>query len=169
MDPCFNATYYATILFTPWLMAAIGRKSLLLFGLIGLGAVSLLLYGTAALDAVLLLRAIQGVFRGCVFVPAAILLFSSLPIGLLALAIPADACGDHRPDRFDVRDRRHADVDRSPCSTACKRPRRYVTAANAGVSESLQHAGSVRTLSSLLPQQSQTLSLSDVMICSRRS
>ncbi|MGZ3574583.1 MAG: hypothetical protein ACXVA3_04780 [Vulcanimicrobiaceae bacterium] len=40
----------------------------------------------------------------------------------------------------------------------------YVTAANAGVSQYLQHAGSVRTLSSLLAQQSQTLSLSDVMM-----
>ncbi|MGZ3521551.1 MAG: MFS transporter [Vulcanimicrobiaceae bacterium] len=88
---CFNAPYYSTILFTPWLMAAFSRRKLLVAGLLGFCLTSLLLYTVTGLSAVLILRAIQGVFLGCVFVPGALLLFGSLPIALLPLAIPAFA------------------------------------------------------------------------------
>jgi DHA2 family multidrug resistance protein len=84
----FNAAYYATILFSPWLYARLGRKPLLLAGLLGFGVTSLMLAATRSLDLVVVLRFIQGAFLGSVFVPAAVLLFTSLPLALLPLAPP---------------------------------------------------------------------------------
>jgi DHA2 family multidrug resistance protein len=84
----FNAAYYATILFSPWLYARLGRKALLLTSLLGFTVTSLLLAATHTLELVIPLRFLQGVFLGSVFVPAAILLFTSLPLSLLPLAPP---------------------------------------------------------------------------------
>jgi DHA2 family multidrug resistance protein len=84
----FNAAYYATILFSPWLYARLGRKPLLLASLLGFSATSLLLAGTHSFEWVVALRFLQGVCLGCVFVPAAVLLFTSLPLALLPLAPP---------------------------------------------------------------------------------
>jgi MFS transporter, DHA2 family, multidrug resistance protein len=84
----FNAAYYATILFSPWLYARFGRKPLLLASLLGFGLTSLLLATTHSLPWVIVLRFLQGVCLGCVFVPAAVLLFTSLPLALLPLAPP---------------------------------------------------------------------------------
>ncbi len=79
----FNATYYSTILFSPWLYARLGRKPLLLAGLLGFGLTSLMLAATRSLELVVALRFLQGAFLGSVFVPAAVLLFTSLPLALL--------------------------------------------------------------------------------------
>jgi DHA2 family multidrug resistance protein len=84
----FNAAYYSTILFSPWLYARFGRKPLLLAGLIGFGVVSLLLAITQPLGWVIFLRFLQGLCLGCVFVPAAVLLFTSLPLNILPFAPP---------------------------------------------------------------------------------
>jgi DHA2 family multidrug resistance protein len=84
----FNAAYYATILFSPWLYARVGRKPLLVGSLLGFGITSLLLAATHSLALVIALRFLQGVCLGCVFVPAAVLLFTSLPLALLPLAPP---------------------------------------------------------------------------------
>jgi len=84
----FNAAYYATILFSPWLYARLGRKPLLLAGLLGFGVTSLMLAATRSLELAVALRFLQGAFLGSVFVPAAVLLFTSLPLVLLPLAPP---------------------------------------------------------------------------------
>ncbi|HKE36935.1 MAG TPA: MFS transporter [Candidatus Baltobacteraceae bacterium] len=84
----FNAAYYSTILFSPWLYARFARKPLLLFGLLGFAAVSLLLIVTQPLEWVIALRFLQGMCLGCVFVPAAAMLFTSLPLRLLPFAPP---------------------------------------------------------------------------------
>jgi DHA2 family multidrug resistance protein len=84
----FNAPYYSTILFSPWLYARFTRKPLLLFGLLGFTAVSLLLAVAQPLETVVVLRFLQGLCLGCLFVPAAALLFSILPLRLLPLAPP---------------------------------------------------------------------------------
>ncbi|MGZ3518612.1 MAG: MFS transporter [Vulcanimicrobiaceae bacterium] len=82
----FNATYYATILFSPWLYARFGRKPLLLGGLVGFGVTSLFLANVSSLQWVVLLRVLQGACLGCVFVPAAALLFTSFPLAFLPFA-----------------------------------------------------------------------------------
>jgi DHA2 family multidrug resistance protein len=84
----FNAAYYSAILFSPWLYARFSRKPLLLSGLVGFAATSWLLTATQPLDFVVILRLIQGFCLGCVFVPAAVLLFTSLPLRLLPFAPP---------------------------------------------------------------------------------
>ncbi|MDB5093618.1 MAG: drug resistance transporter, drug:H+ antiporter-2 family protein, partial [Candidatus Eremiobacteraeota bacterium] len=84
----FNAAYYSTILFSPWLYARFGRKPLLLAGLLGFGLTSLMLAATRSLELVVVFRFFQGAFLGSVFVPAAVLLFTSLPLALLPLAPP---------------------------------------------------------------------------------
>jgi MFS transporter, DHA2 family, multidrug resistance protein len=84
----FNAAYYSTILFSPWVYARIGRKPLLLTGLIGYSAISLALLLAHSLSVEIVLRFLQGVMLGCVFVPAASLLFTSLPLALLPFAPP---------------------------------------------------------------------------------
>jgi MFS transporter, DHA2 family, multidrug resistance protein len=84
----FNAAYYSTILFSPWLYARLGRKPLLLASLLGFAVTSLLLAATHSLQLAIALRFLQGVCLGCVFVPAAALLFTSLPLALLPLAPP---------------------------------------------------------------------------------
>ncbi len=87
----FNGPYYATILFTPWLYARFGRKPLLLFAIGAFVATSLALSLADTFGLVAILRMLQGIALGCVFVPAAILLFSSLPLDAMVLAIPAFA------------------------------------------------------------------------------
>ncbi len=87
----FNAPYYATILMSPWLYARFGRKPLLLTGLIGYAICSLLLAMTGAYETTIVLRFLEGLFLGCVFVPVVILLFTSLPLGAMRLAVPAFA------------------------------------------------------------------------------
>lgn len=85
----FNAAYYSTILFSPWLYARFSRKPLLLSGLLGFAASSLLLVVVGQpLGLVVLLRLLQGMCLGCIFVPAAVLLFTSLPLKLLPFAPP---------------------------------------------------------------------------------
>ncbi len=84
----FNSAYYSTILFSPWLYARFGRKPLLLTGLLGFTAMSLLLTVARPLELVVALRFFQGMCLGCIFVPAAALLFTSLPLRLLPLAPP---------------------------------------------------------------------------------
>jgi DHA2 family multidrug resistance protein len=84
----FNAAYYSTILFSPWLYARVGRKPLLLTGLVGYGLTSLALLLAHAFSLEIGLRFVQGMMLGCVFVPAAILLFTSLPVRLLSFAPP---------------------------------------------------------------------------------
>ncbi|HEY1428853.1 MAG TPA: MFS transporter, partial [Candidatus Tumulicola sp.] len=84
----FNAAYYSTIILSPWLYARFTRKPLLLFGLIGFAVVSCLLAFTQQLSFVIGLRFLQGSLLGCVFVPAATLLFTSLPLRLLPFAPP---------------------------------------------------------------------------------
>ena len=82
----FNAAYYSTILFSPWLYARFSRKPLLIAGLLGFGITSMLLTLTQPLEWVVLLRFLQGACLGCVFVPAGVLLFTSLPLKLLPFA-----------------------------------------------------------------------------------
>lgn len=84
----FNAAYYSTILFSPWLYARLGRKPLLLAALLGFGVISLALAATQPLGWVVALRFLQGICLGAVFVPAAVLLFTSLPLSLLPFAPP---------------------------------------------------------------------------------
>ncbi len=87
----FNTPYYATILLSPWLYARFGRKPLLLVGLLGYAACSLALALSSAYHVIVALRFFEGLFLGCVFVPVAILLFTSLPLAAMRLAIPAFA------------------------------------------------------------------------------
>ena len=87
----FNTPYYATILLSPWLYARFGRKPLLLTGLAGYAVISTLLVFAGSYDATVALRFFQGVFLGIVFVPVVILLFTSLPLAGLKLAIPGFA------------------------------------------------------------------------------
>lgn len=87
----FNAPYYATILLSPWLYARFGRKHLLLAGLLGYAVFSALLVVTSSYELTVALRFCQGLFLGCVFVPVVILLFTSLPLAGLRLAIPSFA------------------------------------------------------------------------------
>jgi MFS transporter, DHA2 family, multidrug resistance protein len=82
----FNGAYYSTILFSPWLYARFARKPVLLSGLLGLAATSLLLTFAQPLALVVALRFFQGISLGCLFVPAATLLFTSLPLRLLPVA-----------------------------------------------------------------------------------
>jgi len=84
----FNAAYYAMILFSPWMMARVGRKRLMLGALVGFVAVSALLAVTTDYHAFVLLRFAQGLFLGCVYVPAALLFFTSLPTVALRYAPP---------------------------------------------------------------------------------
>lgn len=84
----FNAAYYSTIVFSPWLYARIGQKMLLRAGLLGFAATSLMLTAAQPLGAVILLRFVQGIALGCVFVPASVLFFTSLPLKLLPFAPP---------------------------------------------------------------------------------
>jgi len=58
----FNAAYYAMILFSPWMMARVGRKRLMLGALVGFVAVSALLAVTTDYHAFVLLRFAQGLF-----------------------------------------------------------------------------------------------------------
>jgi DHA2 family multidrug resistance protein len=85
----FNAAYYAFILFSPWLMARVGHRRLMIVAMLGFSATSLLLAVTTDLAAFLILRFVQGAFLGCVFVPAALLLFLSLHPKALKFAPPA--------------------------------------------------------------------------------
>lgn len=82
----FNGAYYSTILFSPWLYARFSRKPVLLCGLLGLAATSILLIFAQPLGLVVLLRFLQGMCLGCLFVPAAALLFTSLPLRVLPIA-----------------------------------------------------------------------------------
>lgn len=84
----FNAPYYATILLSPWLYARFGRKPLLLTGLLGFGICSALLAVIDSYELTVALRFLQGLFLGCVFVPAALLLFTSLPLALTPRVVP---------------------------------------------------------------------------------
>lgn len=84
----FNAAYYSTVLFSPWLYARFSRKPLLLTGLVSFALTSFMLSAAQSLGVVLVLRFIQGVSLGCVFVPAGALLFTSLPLKLLPYAPP---------------------------------------------------------------------------------
>jgi DHA2 family multidrug resistance protein len=87
----FNAMYYATIGLSPWLYVCVGRRRLLLISLTGFALTSLALFTVTSLDLMLLLRAVQGAFAGAIFVPAALLMFLSLPTKLLPIGIPAFA------------------------------------------------------------------------------
>lgn len=87
----FNAPYYATILMSPWLYARFSRKPLLLAGLVGYAVCSLLLSLFGSYEMTVALRFLQGVFLGCVFVPVVILLFTSLPLAAMRLAVPGFA------------------------------------------------------------------------------
>jgi MFS transporter, DHA2 family, multidrug resistance protein len=87
----FNATYYATILLSPWLFVRFGQKRLLLVALAGFAATSLLMVSVTSFHELVALRAIQGAFAGGMFVPAALLMFLSLPPKLLPVGIPAFA------------------------------------------------------------------------------
>lgn len=85
----FNAAYYAFVLLSPWMMARVGRKRLLIAALLGFSTTSLLLAITSDYHLFLVLRFVQGAFIGCVFVPAALLFFTSLPLRALKYAPPA--------------------------------------------------------------------------------
>lgn len=79
----FNAPYFATMLFCPWLYARFGRKPLLLAGLVGFSLASLALAGTQTLACEVALRFLQGLCLGTVYVTAAVLLLTSLPLPVL--------------------------------------------------------------------------------------
>jgi DHA2 family multidrug resistance protein len=87
----YNAMYYASIGLSPWLYVRFGKKRLLLISLAGFAATSLALFSVTSLDVMLVLRAAQGAFAGAIFVPAALLMFMSLPPKLLPFGIPAFA------------------------------------------------------------------------------
>ena len=74
----FNAAYYAFILLSPWMMARVGRKLLMVAALSGFAVISLILTVTTDFGPFVVLRFIQGACLGCIFVPAAVLLFTSL-------------------------------------------------------------------------------------------
>ena len=84
----FNTPYYSTILLSPWLYARFGRKRLLIAGLLGYAAASALLAIVSSYDASVVLRFVQGMFLGCVYVPAALLLFTSVPLSALPRTVP---------------------------------------------------------------------------------
>lgn len=84
----FNAPYYSMILLSPWLYARFSRKRLLVTGLLVFAFASLALCITPSFGWLLVLRLVQGAALGCVFVPAGILLFTSLPLKALALGVP---------------------------------------------------------------------------------
>jgi DHA2 family multidrug resistance protein len=84
----FNATYYAFVLLSPWLMATIGRKLLLVGALTGFTAISLVLAVTSDYTTFVALRALQGACLGSVFVPAVITFFTSLSPAALTYATP---------------------------------------------------------------------------------
>jgi len=84
----FNATYYAFILLSPWLMATLGRKRLLVGALLGFSGLSLVLALTSDYKTYIVLRALQGACLGCVFVPAVITFFTSLSPAAIAFAPP---------------------------------------------------------------------------------
>lgn len=85
----FNAAYYAMILFSPWMMARVGRKRIMLVALVGFGAASIVLSVTSDYAAFVVLRFVQGAFLGCLYVPAALLFFTTLPTNVLRYAPPA--------------------------------------------------------------------------------
>lgn len=85
----FNAAYYASILFSPWMMARVGRKTLIVTALLGYAATSLVLTVTSDFIPFVFLRFVQGACLGCIFVPAAVLLFTSLSPSVLRFAPPA--------------------------------------------------------------------------------
>lgn len=84
----FNATYYAFILLSPWMMARVGRKRLMVGAFAGFSLTSFVLAATSDYHVFVALRTIQGAFLGCIFVPAALLLFTSLPLRALKFAPP---------------------------------------------------------------------------------
>jgi DHA2 family multidrug resistance protein len=84
----FNTAYYAMILMSPWMMARIGRKRLMLGALLGFAGVSAVLAGVSDYHAFVALRFVQGAFLGCIYVPAALLFFTSLPTRFLRYAPP---------------------------------------------------------------------------------
>jgi DHA2 family multidrug resistance protein len=85
----FNAAYYPAILLSPWMMARVGRRRLMLVALVGFSLTSFVLAGTSNYGVFLVLRFVQGGLLGCVFVPAALLLFTSLHRDVLKFAPPA--------------------------------------------------------------------------------
>ncbi len=85
----FNAAYYAFILLSPWMMARVGRKLLMVAALSGFAVISLILTVTTDFGPFVVLRFIQGACLGCIFVPAAVLLFTSLHPKALKFAPPA--------------------------------------------------------------------------------
>lgn len=89
MLTAFNAAYYAMILLSPWLMARVGRKRLMLVALVGFALDSLLLAVTSDYHLFVALRFVQGAFLGCLYVPAALLFFTTLPTNVLKYAPPA--------------------------------------------------------------------------------
>ena len=84
----FNTAYYAMILMSPWMMARIGRTRLMLGSLLGFAAVSTALASVSEYHAFVALRFVQGAFLGCIYVPAALLFFTSLPTRALRYAPP---------------------------------------------------------------------------------
>lgn len=84
----FNTSYYSTILFSPWLYARLGRKPLLLAALGGFTVTSLALAAVHDLTSEVALRFVQGLCLGAVYVPAAVLMLTSLPLALLPFAPP---------------------------------------------------------------------------------
>jgi DHA2 family multidrug resistance protein len=84
----FNATYYAFILLSPWMMGRVGRTRLMVGAFIGFSLTSFVLAATSDYHVFIVLRTIQGAFLGCIFVPAALLLFTSLPLRALKFAPP---------------------------------------------------------------------------------
>lgn len=84
----FNTAYYAMILLSPWMMARVGRKRLMLGALLGFAAVSISLAFVSDYHAFVALRFVQGALLGCIYVPAALLFFTSLPTRALRYAPP---------------------------------------------------------------------------------
>jgi DHA2 family multidrug resistance protein len=85
----FNAPYYAFVLFSPWLMARFGLRRLLITSLFAFSIVSMLLLFTSDFSLFVGLRVLQGALQGCIYVPAVVLIFTSLPIQVLKFAPPA--------------------------------------------------------------------------------
>jgi MFS transporter, DHA2 family, multidrug resistance protein len=87
----FNACYYSVILLSPWLFVRVGRKRLLLISRAGYALISLLLVEVTSFPLMVALRAIQGCFQGAIYVPAALLMFFSVPVEALPIIIPSFA------------------------------------------------------------------------------
>jgi DHA2 family multidrug resistance protein len=87
----YNAAYYTTILLSPWLFVRFGQKRQLLFALAGFATTSIVMVSVTSFDQLVALRAVQGAFAGGIFIPAALLMFLSLPPKLVPLGIPAFA------------------------------------------------------------------------------